>query len=166
MDYKKLIDNFIFCVIFLAQTFISIRRAIKARGSATRAEIASDTKIIPTTIRSLLSEMIQNSEIESMGYDESSGSRKATRYCLNSERYHSVAFCITDNQIHGLLVNVYGEILETSLLKPALNEDDYEPAITAFIGKVIAQKEIRSVGIGVPLNRGRQLLPEKKQHKR
>ena len=48
-----------------------IRRAIKAKGTSTRAEIAIETRISSTTVRSLLSEMLENGEIESIGLDES-----------------------------------------------------------------------------------------------
>ena len=40
-----------------------IRRAIKAKGTSTRAEIAIETRISSTTVRSLLSEMLENGEI-------------------------------------------------------------------------------------------------------
>ena len=59
-----------------------IRRVIKNRGTATRAEIAGETQISSTTVRSLLAEMLENGEIESIGHDESSGGRKAERYFL------------------------------------------------------------------------------------
>lgn len=133
----------------LKQANISlIRRVIKSRGTATRAEIAEETQISSTTVRSLLTEMMQNGEIESIGYDESSGGRKAERYTLNPGRYYSVAFCIAENQIHGLLVNVCGEILEEAVLEAP--DEDYESAITAFLDDLMEKKEIRSIGIGVP----------------
>ena len=65
-----------------------IRKVLKAKGTATRAEIAYETKISSTTVRSLLSEMMQNGEIESVGYDESSGGRKAERYGFRPNRYY------------------------------------------------------------------------------
>ena len=40
-----------------------IRRVIKNRGTATRAEIAGETQISSTTVRSLLAEMLENGEI-------------------------------------------------------------------------------------------------------
>lgn len=76
-----------------------IRKVLKAKGTATRAEIAYETKISSTTVRSLLSEMMQNGEIESVGYDESSGGRKAERYGFRPNRYYGAAFCITGDRI-------------------------------------------------------------------
>lgn len=125
-----------------------IRRVIKNRGTVTRGEIAAETKISSTTVRALLSEMIQNGEIESIGYDESSGGRKAERYGLNPNRYYGAAFCITDNQIHGLLVNICGEIRKTDMLEAS--DGNYEQAITDYIDELIVDRELRSIGIGVP----------------
>lgn len=53
-----------------------IRKVITAEGTATRAEIARKTNISSTTVRSLLAEMLENGEIESLGFDESSGGGK------------------------------------------------------------------------------------------
>lgn len=125
-----------------------IRKVIKAKNTATRAEIVKETKISTTTVRSLLTEMLQNGEIESIGYDESSGGRKAERYRIKPERYYCAAFCITDRQVHGLLANVYGEIVETQRLPaPAGN---FEEAIVSYLDVLTQQKEIKAIGIGVP----------------
>lgn len=125
-----------------------IRKVIKAKKTATRAEIAAETNISSTTVRSLLVEMIQNEEIESIGYDESSGGRKAERYCLKPERYHGAAFCITENQLHSLITNVCGDILETSVLE--VTNENYEEVIISYLDKLTAEKEIKAIGLGVP----------------
>lgn len=124
-----------------------IRKAIKTRGTATRAEIAGDTKISSTTVRSLLAEMLENGEIQSIGHDESSGGRKAERYCFQPERYHGAAFCISDQQIHVLLVNVCGEIVETVSLEV---NGDFQQVILDFLDELVLKKEIKSIGFGVP----------------
>lgn len=125
-----------------------IRKVIKNKGTATRAEIASETKISSTTVRSLLNEMIEHGEIESIGHDESSGGRKAERYAFLPNRYYSAAFCISGCQIHALLVNICGEIVEITQLE-TINED-YEQVILPFLDKLTAKMEIRAIGLGVP----------------
>lgn len=125
-----------------------IRKVIKTRGAATRAEVAEETKISSTTVRSLLAELMQNGEIESAGLDESSGGRKAERYRLNPDRYYSAAFCITSRQVHSLLVNVCGDILETTLLD--VPDGNQEQAICSCLDSLISRKEIKAIGIGVP----------------
>ncbi len=125
-----------------------IRRVIKRRGSSTRAEIAGETQISSTTVRSLLAEMMENGEIESIGHDKSSGGRKAERYRFKPDKYYGAAICISGSDMHGLLVGICGEILETVRLE--FTGSDYEPAICAFLDELMARKDIKSIGIGVP----------------
>ncbi|MDO4275684.1 MAG: ROK family protein [Eubacteriales bacterium] len=125
-----------------------IRKVIMGKKTATRAEIAEETKISSTTVRSLLAEMLENGEIESIGYDKSSGGRKAERYRFRPERYYGAAFCISDEQMYGLLVNVCGEIVEKRKLEVINNS--YEETIVSFLDEEMEDKEIKSIGIGVP----------------
>lgn len=125
-----------------------IRKIIKSKGSVTRAEIAQESKISFTTVRSLLIEMEQNGEIESVGYDKSSGGRKAERYCLKKDRYYGVSFCISGDVIHYLLVNICGELLENGTLPSA--PGDLTARITVFLDDLLPQKEIKAIGIGIP----------------
>lgn len=125
-----------------------IRRFIRSKGTATRAEIVGETKISSTTVRSLLTEMMENGEIESIGHDESSGGRKAERYRFRPDTYYGAAFCITGDEMHGLLVGIQGEILETEAWK--IKDGEYETAITTYLDELMARKTIKSIGIGVP----------------
>lgn len=125
-----------------------IRKAIKNRGTATRAEIAQETRISSTTVRSLLTEMMENGEIESIGYDESSGGRKAERYRFQPERYHAAVFCMTDDEVHYLLINVCGEIVEKDILEAV--DGDMEGAIFACMDSLTARLDLRAIGLGVP----------------
>lgn len=125
-----------------------IRRIIKTNGSATRAEIAMETRISSTTVRSLLSEMLENGEIEGIGLDASSGGRKAQRYRLNPERCHGAAFCLLDDRVVFLLVNMCGEIVEKRELE-AVGENYRQPLLSC-LDKLIREKEIKSIGLGVP----------------
>lgn len=125
-----------------------IRKAIKASGTLTRAEIATETKISTTTVRLLMAEMLENREIESIGYDESSGGRKAERYRFQPQRYYGVSFCISASQIHAVLIDLCGEVVETTKLEPV--GDDYEQAIIPFLDELIKKREIKAIGLGVP----------------
>lgn len=126
-----------------------IRRSIRSRRTATRAEIAQDTEISFTTIRSLLSEMLENEEIEVLGYDESSGGRKAARYRLRPDRYHGAAFCITSQHVYCLTVNACGEIQKTERFAITGGNISIEPLIISYLDRLTSQKEIKSIGIGV-----------------
>ncbi len=125
-----------------------IRRLLKTRGTATRAEIAEETGISSTTVRALLAEMLERGELESAGYDASSGGRKAERYRFRPDRYHGAAVCMTNVEIHGLVVDSCGEIVEIARLEAG--DGDFERAVVAFLDRVTAQREIRAIGLGVP----------------
>lgn len=125
-----------------------IRSVIKRKGTATRAEIVGETKISSTTVRSLLAEMMENGEIQRVGYDESSGGRKAERYGFKPDQYYGAAVCIRGSRIHGLLVGICGEILEITDIE--LADDGYEKAVTAYLDELMARKNIKSIGVGVP----------------
>lgn len=125
-----------------------IRKIIMDKGTATRAEIAKEARISSTTVRSLLNEMMRNGEIESFGYDESSGGRKAERYRFQPERYHSAVFCISGTHIHFLVVNACGEIIKTSILE--VPDENYERAIIPCLDEITEQWEIKAIGLGVP----------------
>ena len=112
-----------------------IRKVITAEGTATRAEIARKTNISSTTVRSLLAEMLENGEIESLGFDESSGGRKAQRYGFKPDRYHGAAICLYDSEAYGLLVDVRGQILETTPLP--MEDGMAEAAIFTFLDGLI-----------------------------
>ncbi len=125
-----------------------IRKVLKTKGTATRAELAYETKISSTTVRALLEEMLKDGEIKSVGYDESSGGRKAERYRFSPDRYHSVAFCIQHDQSYAILLNICGEIVETTRLR--ISEDDIVQALIDYLDDIVSRKEIKSIGIGAP----------------
>jgi predicted NBD/HSP70 family sugar kinase len=125
----------------------AIRRVIKERCTATRTEIARETRISSTTVRSLLTEMQQNGEIESIGYDESSGGRKAERYRIAMDRYFGVVFCLINRAVYYFVVNICGEIVETGRLD---TKKGTKAAMICFLDYLTALKEIRAIGLGVP----------------
>lgn len=127
-----------------------VRKVIKAEGTVTRAQITAQTNISPTTVRALLAEMLQKGEIESIGYDASSGGRKAERYRFAPDRYHCAALCISGRQLHGLLVNACGEVVRTDVLPAPDGDGDFEPAICAYLDSLLAHCALRSIGVGVP----------------
>ena len=126
----------------------SIRKVIRSNKVVTRAEIAWETKISSTTVRSLLNEMSKSGEIEGVGFAESSGGRKAEKYRFNLDRYFSIAFCIMGNIVHYIIVNIIEEIVETGELGEFCNKT-MEP-IVSFLDKKTKEKTIKSIGIGVP----------------
>lgn len=141
-------DNMIGKPNALKQVNLSmVRRAILEKGSATRAEIAEATKISVTTVRTLLTELQRGEELVEVGFDDSIGGRKATRYKLNESRFFGVALCLDGERVRYLTVNICGEICESGAFE---TEGDTTATICRFLDELCTKTEIRSIGIGVP----------------
>lgn len=124
-----------------------VRKAIKEKGSATRAEIVESTQVSITTVRTLLTEMLADGEIFEAGQDESVGGRKAVRYALNKNRFRGIAFCLYGDQVRYVKTNICGEICDTGSFPAGM---DAVEAICTFLDRLVSEEEIRSIGIGVP----------------
>lgn len=125
-----------------------IRRVLRDRGTATRAEIVEATHISFTTVRALLAELLERGELEVAGQDESSGGRKAQRYHFRPDCCYGAAICISGLEMYGLLVNICGEVVQKQRLDG--RGGDFEPAIIEFLDELTKSHALRAIGIGVP----------------
>jgi len=125
-----------------------IKKVLKEKGSATKVQIARDTGISVTTVRTLLEELIINKEITSLGLDDSSGGRRAERYALNLNDNISLSFYIQNEFINYALTNPLGDIIENKTLK--IKKNGNEKFLEKFIDKILQNNNIKVIGIGVP----------------
>lgn len=125
-----------------------IKQILKEKGSATKAEIAESTGISATTIRTLLNQLIRSSQIVSLGFDESSGGRRAERYALNLRDNLALSFYLKDNNLNYLVVNPLGNVIEDSTIK--ISEDNFQSFLEDFIDDILKKYSIKVIGIGVP----------------
>ncbi len=126
----------------------ALHRVLREKGAATRAQLAAAAGVSVTTVRALLEEMLRDGEVECTGLSASSGGRRAAQYSLRREKYYGAAVCITDGQAHGLLVDVHGEIVRAVPLKAGA--DGLRTSVLAFLDGLFAQRDIRSIGLGLP----------------
>lgn len=120
----------------------AVRRTIKENSTATRSEISEKTGISVTTVRALLQEMLENREIVSIGLDESIGGRKAERYGLNKNRYFGIGYCIENQLIRYIVINICGEVCESGVFESC--------QLIQFTDEIIKKYEIKAIGIGAP----------------
>ena len=125
-----------------------MHRALREKGAATRAQLAAATGVSVTTVRALLEERLRDGEVERTGLSASSGGRRAAQYSLRRDKYYGAAVCITDGQAHGLLVDVHGEVVQAVPLKAGA--DGLQTPVLAFLDGLFAQRDIRSIGLGLP----------------
>lgn len=127
----------------------ALHRALREKGAATRAQLAAATGVSVTTVRALLEERLRDGEVERTGLSASSGGRRAAQYSLRRDKYYGAAVCITDGQAHGLLVDVHGEVVQAVPLKAGA--DGLQTPVLAFLDGLFAQRDIRSIGLGLPV---------------
>ena len=126
----------------------ALHRVLREKGAATRAQLAAAAGVSVTTVRALLEEMLRDGEVECTGLSASSGGRRAAQYSLRRDKYYGAAVCITDGQAQGLLVDVHGEIVRAVPLKAGA--DGLRTPVLAFLDGLFAQRDIRSIGLGLP----------------
>lgn len=122
-----------------------LRKIIREKGTATRAELVLQSDLSTTTVRSLLLEMITNGEVTQTGHDESQGGRRAVRYALSKERFWGLAFCLGGDWVEYYLLDICGVILQSSGFS---TDDDAEKAICDFLDQWTGP--VSAIGIGVP----------------
>ena len=134
---------------FMKELNISeIKKVILENPMITRSNIASLTNISLTTVGTILTELIENGDIITGGFEESSGGRKAERYYFNKEKYHSLAFCIESKSVKYIISNILNEKTDSGELN--IKDKDIQEAITDFTEQILKQKVIKSIALGVP----------------
>lgn len=123
--------------------------SIKNRENATRAEIVKDTGISQTTVSKLLASLEADNEIINVGFDKSSGGRRAERYSLNKNKNYILSVLINGQNLNYNLINSIGEVIESDIVK---TEEVYDKAVLDdLITNIIkTYKNIKIIGIGVP----------------
>ena len=125
-----------------------IKQILKEKGSATKAEISESTGISATTVRTLLNQLFKNSEIVSLGFDESSGGRRAEIYALNLNDNLALSFYLRGNNLNYLVVDPLENVIKDSTTP--IIEDDFQVIFEDFIDTILSKYPIKAIGIGVP----------------
>lgn len=127
----------------LYRTFMRLR-------SATRAEVANETGLSATTIRTLFEELLSEGELLPLALDQSSGGRRAQRYILNPLK--NLILTLYQEQERERLVyqisNLVGEVVKSGYAPIEASEPG--EAVLHLIGDYLGKGDIRAVGLGVP----------------
>lgn len=126
-----------------------IRTVLLELGSATKAELSKHCGISSPTVGKVLEHMSKNGEIKEVGYDNSSGGRRAMRYSLNPENMLGLTVLIEKSESVYSLFNCLGESLESGSIETELltSLDVLEGEISNLVSR---HPNIASISIGVP----------------
>ncbi len=129
----------------------ALRRALIARRSATRAELAGDTGLTTVTVGKLLAGMEQRGEISQNATAESDGGRPSTLAEYNANFAHYGAVSVTqDGQGSAFRLSVYNMLGERvaarSMHMRAVRQDSFD----AWLGEMKAAYNLRLVSFALP----------------
>ena len=127
-----------------------IRSTLLDLGSATKLELSHALDISFPTISKFLTQMEKDGEIISVGFDASSGGRKAKRYRYNPEHMLGLAIFLEKTETNYAIFNCVGEIKKLGKA-PSVLVDDGLNLLTKCIEIIMTSyPKISSVTIGVP----------------
>ncbi|THE13134.1 ROK family protein [Bacillus timonensis] len=127
-----------------------IRKTLLELGSATKVELRDKLDISFPTISKFLVQMEKDGEITSVGFDESSGGRRAKRYSYNPEHMLGLAIFLENTETIYTIFNCVGEVREQGKA-PSVLVDKGLDLLTTTISTIMTENpKISSVAIGVP----------------
>ncbi|WP_374706298.1 ROK family protein [Paenibacillus sp. J22TS3] len=133
-----------------------IRSALLELGSATKAELCHYLGISFPTASKFLAQLQKRGELIAVGYDDSSGGRRAKRYAYNADYMLGLAIFMEKTETNYVIFNCLGEIKDEGTTAGAL-ESDAEHLTQQIAGMIAKHPKISSIAIGVPgaVNNGR-----------
>lgn len=127
----------------------SIREALLAAGSATKAELSQQLGLSFPTISKFLSQMEREGEVLLAGLDDSSGGRRANRYAYNPEFSLGLAIFLEKTETNYTIFNCKGEAKEQGAA-PGVLTDGIRSLSNLIEGLIARFPRVCSVAIGVP----------------
>ena len=102
----------------------NVLRVIYNEKKISKAEISKRLGLSMPTIAQNLSELFDKELICINGTFDSTGGRKAKAIGFNADARYAIGIDITKNHISGVLVNLYGEIIYSVLVRYRFEEID------------------------------------------
>ncbi|WP_207671448.1 ROK family transcriptional regulator [Clostridium thermarum] len=126
-----------------------IRSALLELGSATKAELSKYCGISSPTVGKVLETLRKNEEIIELGYDDSSGGRRAMRYSINAEKILGLTLFLEQKETIYSVYKCTGETLISGRLDGEFLKslDSIEMIVSGLLKE---HPNIASISIGVP----------------
>lgn len=129
-----------------------VKNTLKAQGTATKASIASLTKLSVATCGTILNELVVSGEVVELEPNGANGGRPARQY-----QYHAGFGCVicllvkTEGGIHSIsyrVVDLVGEMMQEHMTR--FEHIDLH-VIDQLIGELLEQyANVQAIGIGIP----------------
>lgn len=130
-----------------------VLETIRSYGPIARVDIARQTHLSPTTVASLVGDLIADGWVRTVGEGQSRGGRKPTLLEFNARAGYIVAVDVTDSFLTVALTDLNARELEQERSMPhQLTGEALAELIGAEVGRVlnsVATRELPVVGIGI-----------------
>ncbi len=129
---------------------------IRQQGSISRADIAKITKLNPSTVTRIVTDLIEQGFVQEIGYADSQGGRKPILVDLVPDAVHIIGINVETTVIIGIVSNLIGEII--CEVKQPITSNDKESILANVINTItILQSKTRQtqdkiIGIGVAMH--------------
>lgn len=127
------------------------------KGTTTRAELTKATKLSPTTVSSLVEDLIRRGLVEEVGEKPAAGAgRRAISLRINKDGGYVIGISLGNRKLIGAVLNLHGECVAECFAPIATGNDSLaeqiREALEACLGQVESAKraDIRGIGISAP----------------
>ncbi len=130
-----------------------ILRTIYDAGTISRAEVARATKLTPTSVSDLVEVLISQKLVQEVGFGVSVGGKPPTLITIPSNSRLALGIDLADNELHGSVVNLRGEIIYSASLPGNLVGDAALAQIERLIDELMSHVEpsaLLGIGLGSP----------------
>lgn len=133
-----------------------ILNKIRMSQPISRAQIAKEVKLTPPTVSSIVKELIEENLVKETKLGESKGGRKPTMLQINSEHFNVIGIDIGPSNIHCLLSDLSGRIVEQFSMKvnADLSQEQFLNRLINITKQMIglAPNPDQIVGIGIAMH--------------
>ncbi len=127
-----------------------VKECILKKPKISKPQIARQTRLSLVTVNKIVDELEQMGEIIDLGFQESTGGRKAKQYAINKDYSSIVTVLVRSDSYHLALLDNTGAIIQSSEIKRQSKDRLLE--LRELIGETIAGSEnpVFELGIAVP----------------
>jgi predicted NBD/HSP70 family sugar kinase len=127
-----------------------VLRTIYDRGELSRADLARQTQLTRTTVSEVVGELIERGLVEEIGHGAVAVGRTPMMLSVVDDSRHVVAVSVTNDEVHGALVNLRGSLRrELRLPLPSRTGDAVLATIYSVIDGLTGSAERPLLGIGI-----------------
>lgn len=127
-----------------------IKDALSKYQQATRVELSAITQISQPTVNVLISQLLKEKVVVSLGMAKSTGGRKAEVFALNNKRFCIASFIVTETYFEYIVTDLELNEETSGKEKRDVQISYLEQLCRLIKGILFANKYVKAITVGVP----------------